>query len=84
VIEIFEDKLVIQRKGALAFLAHGLSGEKSIPFSSITAVQFKKAGFTNGYIQLSVAGGVESGVWDATTDENTVMFTSANQAALLN
>jgi hypothetical protein len=40
-------------------------------------VQFKEAGFTTGYIQFGVSGALESrrGVWDATTDENTVLFT---------
>lgn len=79
-IELFDDRLVIHRKGVMAFLGHGLKGEKSIPYASVTAVQFKKSGlFTNGYIQFSVAGGLDSkkGIWDATCDENTVMFTAA-------
>ncbi|WP_420805077.1 SHOCT domain-containing protein [Lacticaseibacillus nasuensis] len=57
-------------------LNQGLKGDKTIPYSSITAVQLKKPGLTNGYIQFSVMGGNESrgGVFSATQDENTVMF----------
>lgn len=78
-VELLENVLVIRRKGVASFLTQGLKGEKRIPYSSITSVQFKEAGFTTGYIQLGLAGGIESrrGVWDATTDENTVLFTKA-------
>lgn len=76
-VELLENVLVIRRKGVASFLTQGLKGEKRIPYSSIRSVQFKEAGFTTGYIQFGIAGGIESGrgVWDATTDENTVLFT---------
>lgn len=64
----------------MAKSVHGLKGEKRIPISSISSVQFKKPGaMTNGYIQFSLSGGRESGrgLMDATKDENSVMFTSA-------
>jgi len=77
IVELLENVLVIRRKGVASFLTQGLKGEKRIPYSSITSVQFKDAGFTTGYIQFGLAGGIESrrGVWDATSDENTVLFT---------
>lgn len=76
-VELLENVLVIRRKGVASFLTQGLKGEKRIPYTSITSVQFKEAGFTTGYIQFGISGGIESrrGVWDATTDENTVLFT---------
>ena len=76
-VELLENVLVIRRKGVASFLTQGLKGEKRIPYASITSVQFKEAGFTTGYIQFGISGGIESrrGVWDATTDENTVLFT---------
>ena len=76
-VELLDNVLVIRRKGVASFFTQGLKGEKRIPYSSITSVQFKEAGFTTGYIQFGIAGGIESGrgVWDATTDENTVLFT---------
>ncbi|MFK0300294.1 DUF4429 domain-containing protein [Brevundimonas sp. NPDC090276] len=69
--------VTISRKGVLGFLTQGLKGDKIIKLSSITAVQFKAVGMiTSGYLQLSLMGGNESrgGVFDATQDENTVMF----------
>lgn len=81
-INLLDDKLIISRKGFVAFLTNGLKGEKTIPFSSITAVQFKAANmWVNGYIQFSVQGGVEGrgGVFDATRDENSVMFRGGEQ-----
>jgi hypothetical protein len=54
----------------------GLKGDKRIPYSSITAVQFKRAGLIDGYIQFTLAGGNESrgGVLAASRDENSVCF----------
>ena len=78
---IVDDKWVtIQRKGALAKATHGFTkGEKRIPITSITAVEFKKPGATNGYIRFTVTGVLErartKGVFD-TSDENAVMFTT--------
>ena len=57
----FDGKVLqILRKGKLARMTVG-KGEKSIPINSITAVQWKEPGaLVNGYIQFTVAGGVES------------------------
>lgn len=77
-VELREDGLTIKRFGAGSFLTQGIKGEKRIPYSSLTAVQLKSAGRTmSGYIQFSILGGNESGrgIFDATLDENTVMFT---------
>lgn len=76
-VELFSNKIIIKRKGALSFLTQGLKGEKTIPLESITSIQFKKPGaLTNGYIQFGLLGGNESrkGLFDATKDENTVVF----------
>lgn len=81
-IELSDTAVTIKRKGFLGFVTQGLKGEKRIPFASIGAVQFKKAGITSGYIQFSIVGGNEArgGVFDAAKDENTVMFTMKQQA----
>jgi hypothetical protein len=79
-LTVSDTEVVITRKGFLAFLTQGLKGEKTIRLADISAVQFKDAGlFTNGYIQLSFLGGQENkrGLFDATKDENTVMFTKS-------
>jgi hypothetical protein len=75
-LELLEDRLIIRRTMLLGTLLHGLKGEKTIPYSAIAAVQYKRPGITSGYIQFTLGGGNESkkGLWDATKDENTLMF----------
>lgn len=76
-LEVFEDKVTITPKGVLGFMNKGLKGAKTIPFSSISAIQFKEAGAVfSGYIQFTIPGGNESkgGLMAATKDENTFMF----------
>lgn len=78
---ILTDTGVIIKRGAKGFLLGGgmLRGDKTIPYSSIVAVQLKKAGMTAGYIQLTLKGGSEakSGLFQSTTDENSINFHSA-------
>lgn len=76
-IAVFEDKVEITPKGVLGFLGRGLKGTKTLPFHSISAIQFKEAGaITSGYLQFTLAGGNESrgGLFAAANDENTFMF----------
>ena len=75
------------RKGMTARLL-GLRGNKEILISSINAIQFKEpAMLTNGFIQFVFSGSSESkgGVFDATKDENSIVFTKKHlkQFALL-
>lgn len=81
-LELLKNKIRIKRKGGMAFLLHGLKGDKEIFLNQISSIQFKKAGlFTNGYIQFAFVGGREAkgGIFQATSDENTIMFTKDNQ-----
>lgn len=81
-LTLFEDRIVISREGIQAKINHGLKGDKEIFLTSITSVQFKKAGIiTNGYIQFGVLGGRESrgGLMRAASDEITVTFTKYEQ-----
>lgn len=83
--------VTITRSGMLARASVG-KGQKSIPISSITAVQVKAAGaLTNGFVEFTVSGGNEvrsragSQTLDASRNENAVLFTkrqSAEMAAL--
>ncbi len=52
--------------------------DKTIYYTDITSVQFKKPGFTTGYIQFSLSGGRENtgGVMGAMQDENSVAIKS--------
>ena len=77
-LELYDDRIIIKRAGALAKLTQGFfKGEKSIYLDQISGIQVKLGSFfTNGYIQIVLMGSQESkqGILDATHDENTVMF----------
>lgn len=77
-LQVYDDRVSITPQGFMGLISKGLKGTKTIPFQSITAIQFKLAGFTTGYIQFTIPGGHEShgGVIDAGIDENTFMFYS--------
>ena len=75
---LYDDHIVIKHKGALNLLAMGIHGDKTIYYSDLTSVQYKKAGgILSGHIQFSLMGGRESkgGVLAASSDENTITFT---------
>lgn len=74
------DFVTIRRTGFNARMSVG-KGEKRLPLSSITAVQWKPAGaLVNGFIQFTVPGGNESRsragsqTTNAVKDENSVVF----------
>lgn len=76
-LELLENKLVIRRKGAISFITQGLKGDKEIQIKQISSIQLKSPSFvTNGYIQFGFLGGQETkgGLFNATKDENTIMF----------
>ncbi len=82
-IELLYSRVEITRKGALAFGTHGMDGTKIIFLKNLTALQFKEAGkVTSGYIQFVFPGSQEDkgGLFSAAKDENTVMFTAAQQS----
>ena len=83
-LEVYEDKVAITPRGVWGFLTKGLKGTKTIPFFSVTAIQFKKSGLTSGYLQFTIPGGNENqgGVFSAASDENTFMFTEQNDLAI--
>jgi hypothetical protein len=81
-VETDSECITITRKGFVGVMTHAFQGEKRIPYSSVTSVQFRPAGlFTNGYIQFGVLGGNESrgALLDATRDENSVLFRRGKQ-----
>ena len=71
---LYYDKIEITRKGFFGLLNQGLKGTKTIPIAEIKSIQLKSAGFTAGYIQFGIGGGVENrgGLQAANRDENTV------------
>jgi hypothetical protein len=78
---VFDGQMVtIKRTGAAARMIHG-QGEKSIPVTSIAAVQWKPPTWASrGFIQFTIPGGNEqrslkgSRTMDAAGDENSVLF----------
>lgn len=76
--------IVIKRSGLLmSFLSGGMfRGDKTIPYSSIVAVQFRRAGIQFGYIQFSIRGGGEAkgGLMEASKDENSITFLRRSNA----
>lgn len=75
------DRLVIRKKG----WPYGTKSEKTIPMRSIGAVQYKAPGLTSGFLQIAYGGAQESkgGVFNAASDENTVMFVKKTAPAFL-
>jgi hypothetical protein len=72
------------KRGLKGILLGGgkLRGDKTIPYKSIVAVQLKKSGLTAGYIQITLTGGSEAkgGLFQSTTDENSVNFYSSGNS----
>lgn len=83
-VEYLGDRIVIRRKGLANVLTQGVQGDKTVPLSRITAVQFRPAGsMMAGLIQFTIQGGREfrGGMLEATKDENAVMFTREQEPA---
>lgn len=78
IIKLGNGTLTISRPGIMSKLSHGFSGEKTILFNQISAIQIKKAGIARGYIQFVLSGTKEarSGVIFGEKDENIVYFSS--------
>lgn len=80
-VDLDGDTLRIRHKGFANILTAGIHGEISIPLESVSAVQFKAAGFTAGFIQFTLVGGNirPGGVMEATKDVNAVLFNKKQQ-----
>ncbi len=80
-LALLDGRVRISKKGVLGFLTSGFKGDKEIQISSISSIQFKKAGLVNGYVQFAFMGSGEAkgGVFQAASDENTVMFNKKQQ-----
>lgn len=82
-LEVYDDKIIIKRKGVLSFLTQGLKGDKEIYIKNLSSIQMKKTNMlTNGFTQFPFLGGKEAkgSLMEATRDENTIMFTSVQQS----
>jgi hypothetical protein len=71
-LEVYDDKIVIvPGRGLSALITRGVSGPKTIPYASITAIEHKKAGFANGFLQFIIPGGVDRAPFQ---DPNTFIY----------
>lgn len=77
----WRDRIVIRKKG----WPYGTKSDKSVPIRSIGAVQYKAPGLTSGFLQIAYSGAQESkgGVFNAASDENTVMFIKKSAPAFV-
>ena len=59
-IDVYENKCVITTKVTFGSLLteNATDGEKTIYYRDCTGIQFKKSGFTLGYLQLETGGGM--------------------------
>ena len=62
-------------------MAMGIKGDKTLYYSDVTAVQYKRPGILAGHIQFSILGGHEDtgGVLSASGDENTITFNKGSE-----
>jgi hypothetical protein len=83
-LEVYEDNITITPVGLIGFINKGAKGTKTIPFFSISTIQFKKSGLRNGYIRFTILGRKQNevGVFNPVSDENTFTFTGNNELAL--
>lgn len=78
---VYDNRVIITRKGFGGNLTHTLSGNKTIPFKSIESVQFKEPGITNGYIYFATIGGsAQLNVTSIINNENTIVFSKSKNA----
>lgn len=81
---VYDNRIIIERKGFLGFVSHGLAGGKTIPIKNIVTLQYKEAGnMVNGFIQFGIRGAVEAsaGIFNSVENENSVIFTNDNSSS---
>lgn len=80
-LTVYPDRIVISHRGFSALLAGGNRGDKEVGIAQITAIQWKSAGLTAGYIRFTFAGSSEKsgGAINAQKDENAVTFNMGKQ-----
>lgn len=81
---VYDNRIIIERKGFFGFLSQGLAGGKTIPMKNIVSLQYKEAGsMVNGFIQFGIQGAVEAsaGILNSVENENSVIFTNDNSSS---
>lgn len=86
-VVVYEDKVIIKRKGLFALASQGIKGDTTFFYSNLSGVDYKKPGLTNGYIRFVAAGtvtqnsktGLFSTPTDSAQDPNTVILRAFNR-----
>lgn len=75
-LKVYEDKCIIGTKaGVASFLTgNGSDGEKTIYYSDVLGVQFKRSGLQLGYLQLETSSGMMNNRGDNFFNENSFTF----------
>lgn len=88
ILFVYEDRVVISRKTFTGFMMQGHAGDRTIYFSDIQSVEFRKPTLiANGYLQFIVAGtsytnsrpGLLGSSKQSTEDPNTLLLRAFNK-----
>ncbi len=86
-LELIDEKVVIRRRGLIALFLFGSRRKKEFNVERISAIQFKDAGLTSGYIRLLFSGKSKNSLkyikpryGDLIRDENTILFNIFQQS----
>lgn len=77
-LDVYEERIVIKRKGKRAVKIYGIEEERSIPMEVIKGVKFRAwTLMVRGYLQFNIEGNIDTqgGFVAAASDENTIFFT---------
>lgn len=86
-IIVHEDRIIISRKGFVAFISQGIMGDRNYFYSDLRSIEYKKPSiFANGYIKLIIAGtndvnasvGILGSTLESSKDPNTIILRAFN------
>ena len=80
VLRVFQDRVVLTQEGLRGVITRGLSGEKTIYYSDISSVQFRKCGLNPGILEFTFPGSNDrpGGANSGSQNENRFEFTAVN------
>ena len=76
VMYVYDDRVILTQEGARGLFTKGLQGEKTYYYNDITSVQFKNCGWTTGFIEFTMAGGIDrqGGAFSGVNNDNRFTF----------
>jgi hypothetical protein len=80
VLRVFQDRVVLTQEGVRGVITRGLSGEKTIYYSDISSVQFRKCGLNPGILEFTFPGSNDrpGGANSGSRNENRFEFSAVN------